>query len=569
MSETFEVDELQNHPKSIEAYGQPDPDDDMLDDMADVGMRTDPKVAKNSHFVDGPVIIGGHRRIKAAKECGIKLVDCEVETYRTSADELEAIRQDNNYRDKMFSDRMGEYDLIKDAEEQAAKERQGNRETSSSSELEVNRQSRDAIAEKIGIGSGSTLTRAVKIWDYAHEREEHENIPPQLAEWMVADIDDGEESITGCYNTLRDLEKEVEEPDEPQEEEAEEEIQESDENKDKYSIIDSAYGDSGLVERIKSYVAEKDISKSVVLEMKELTGEDGTASEFQNRLWFDQGDIDELPSEEDDSDEEEEEEEPDESSSESDESEDSSESEETREKESEQSDESSESSDTQTEETDESEDMERSEETDEESDTEVHETEYVNGEDDSDDGEMVSVDMDAQTAEVISDVAEQNDSTPAEVLEEVTQPDAIDKMHDGEQSYDEHFSEEEKEMHKHRERRHQALMDHEHTVKMGELKDNWDAYGHAADHIAKAECPHPECDNGIEHLTWDCHGYSFEEAYGKAQEEYQDAVDDMPSAEEVLKEMDGYKGYTFDPEEDTFEDINNKEKQITEGETDD
>lgn len=51
---------------------------------------------------------------------------------------------------------------------------------------------RDEVADEIGIGSGRTYGRAKKIWDYYTEEDEHENIPPQLAEWMVDRMREGE-----------------------------------------------------------------------------------------------------------------------------------------------------------------------------------------------------------------------------------------------------------------------------------------------------------------------------------------------------------------------------------------
>ncbi len=47
----------------------------------------------------------------------------------------------------------------------------------------------EKVAERIGIGSASTYRRACKVWDYAQGYDEHENVPPQLAEWMVDSMD--------------------------------------------------------------------------------------------------------------------------------------------------------------------------------------------------------------------------------------------------------------------------------------------------------------------------------------------------------------------------------------------
>lgn len=92
-------------------------------------------------------------------------------------------------------------------------------------------------------------------------------------------------------------------------------------------------------------------------------------------------------------------------------------------------------------------------------------------------------------------------------------------------------------------KKHKAIEEDEATQEMGRLRENWEFYTQALPYLRDAKCP--ECGNGIEHLTWDCHGDSVEESFRKSHQYYQEAVYEAPPLEEVYRESD----YDFDEEE--------------------
>lgn len=190
---------------------------------------------------------------------------------------------------------------------------------------------------------------------------------------------------------------------------------------------------------------------------------------------------------------------------------------------------------------------------------EVEESDEVEVEE-SEPEETETIEVSTEAKEKIEEKAHDNDTTTTEVLDAVTssgtsqqattngsmeesgetQVADIEEVPDaGAETYapasiDDDLSEEQKERFERIEREHEKIINHESTVELGELKDNWDAYGHAINHIDRATCPNPDCDHGIEHLTWDCHGYNLREAFQESQRVYQAAIDNAPEIGEIL-----------------------------------
>lgn len=187
--------------------------------------------------------------------------------------------------------------------------------------------------------------------------------------------------------------------------------------------------------------------------------------------------------------------------------------------------------------------------------------------------ETTTIEVSRESAETLESVAESSGSSPREVMDTVVsgtkepeieeeEPQAvvateIDKEEPGEVSLESNGEKTRDEL----DQRRTAINNHEGKIKLSDLKDNWDAYGHAINHISRAKCPEEGCDNGIEHLTWDCHGHDVGESYLMAQEVYEQAIADSPSTKEMLEDMDGYDGYEYDEEYEEARDYTKEEEQ--------
>lgn len=180
----------------------------------------------------------------------------------------------------------------------------------------------------------------------------------------------------------------------------------------------------------------------------------------------------------------------------------------------------------------------------------------VEAEEPSDDGETITIEVSRDAAETIEQAARENNTSTAEVMDTVTAttrkatpsengetqmaeieevPDASGDTYAPASIHDE-LTEEQRDRFDRIDAEHEAILNHETSVELAELKDNWDAYGHAINHIDRATCPAPDCDHGIDHLTWDCHGYDLREAFLESQRVYQQAVDDAPPIDEIIEE---------------------------------
>ena len=124
--ESLPPDKLQYHPKSIEIYGQPDPSDRFVDDIGENGVEQPITVTGDSHFTDGVAVISGNKRTEAADRTNQDLPIGAWKEYDTPEDEVAAVLRYNDYRDKSFSQRMGEADSIREIVEASAEGRMQN-----------------------------------------------------------------------------------------------------------------------------------------------------------------------------------------------------------------------------------------------------------------------------------------------------------------------------------------------------------------------------------------------------------------------------------------------------------
>lgn len=191
------------------------------------------------------------------------------------------------------------------------------------------------------------------------------------------------------------------------------------------------------------------------------------------------------------------------------------------------------------------------------------------GQDDDDDDDepetqTVEVTVSESTAEQIEETADETDTSPGEVIETSIEPTQADHPEPDTQNVsveenqmegwefnedlgmpvpEDHEVTDELVEHVESVRdEHEVIQNHESTLELGELRKNWDAYGNSINHIRHAKCP--ECGNGVEHLTWDCHGDTIPEAYEKSHEYYQKAIDEAPDLSEILEDSEDVDAYS-------------------------
>ena len=205
----YETTMLKPHPVNQKLYGAETIPQDFIDSIKEKGIL-EPLVIKR----DG-TIISGHRRWLTAKALNMESVPVRVLEFENELDEREAIITFNKQREKTFSQKMAEAEELEAIERERARERQreagvANLPTVSSGNVSLTHedkgQTRDKVAEAVGIGSGRTYDKASKVWEAAKEGNE-------VAQDLVRKLDKGEVSIHKAYKDIRrqELRKEKQE----------------------------------------------------------------------------------------------------------------------------------------------------------------------------------------------------------------------------------------------------------------------------------------------------------------------------------------------------------------------
>ena len=176
--------DLQPHPTSVALYGD-NHIDDLLESIRNYGILVPLTIT------DKNMIISGHRRWRSAITLALEQVPVVVTTFPDEWAEKRAILDFNKQREKTFSQKMNEAQLIKDIATEDARRRQATSTGGKNPQLKENYpkaegQARDIVAEKIGIGSGRTFDKAEKIWGKAKEGDEN-------AQQWVGKLDKDEE----------------------------------------------------------------------------------------------------------------------------------------------------------------------------------------------------------------------------------------------------------------------------------------------------------------------------------------------------------------------------------------
>lgn len=188
---------LDPHPLNSEVYDdQDDIDESFLTSIREQGVL-EPIVVDSED-----TIISGHRRVASAVEVGLDEVPVRIEEFETSLSKREALVHHNRQREKTFSQKMREAEVLEEIERERARERQGARtDTSCSDEQEVDgRLTRDEVAETVDFGSGTTYHRARTVWE---ARESDDKRVAATAEEQIEQLDADDQSVSGAYSTIK------------------------------------------------------------------------------------------------------------------------------------------------------------------------------------------------------------------------------------------------------------------------------------------------------------------------------------------------------------------------------
>lgn len=158
---TMRIEELKPHPKNTEIYGEEDVRE-LAEKIKESGW------IKPIVMTTDCIIISGHRRIKACELLGIEEVEYEIIHFNNENEELERLLLENQSREKTNEQKIRE-GLIW---EEVVKEKARLRKLSTLKNNDVDKenfpqqekgQTRDIVAEKVGIGSGKTYESAKKV----------------------------------------------------------------------------------------------------------------------------------------------------------------------------------------------------------------------------------------------------------------------------------------------------------------------------------------------------------------------------------------------------------------------
>jgi ParB/RepB/Spo0J family partition protein len=170
-SHQVEIHLLAPHPCNASIYGE-DEDISQLVESVRASGWIKPLVVTPDY-----IIISGHRRLKAALKLGWEMVPVEVREFENPAAELEALLLENESRHKTTEQKAREAKAWKDIESQLASIRKSEAGKSAAPGRCAVREkkdvenfprlsqgkTRDALAARVGLGSGKTYEKAVMV----------------------------------------------------------------------------------------------------------------------------------------------------------------------------------------------------------------------------------------------------------------------------------------------------------------------------------------------------------------------------------------------------------------------
>ncbi len=167
---TVSIDLLHEDPRHDSLYG-----DDAIDDLLvsiPSGIRVPLRVVPHSKSSGSYRLLSGHRRFRAAKQLGLTEVPCVILNDLTKEDELREILISNQSRRKTNLQTTKEAELWWDMLSDAARDRQGKRVDLNNADTDIPENlpecsdtgdTRDQVAKLVGMGSGKTIEKGVKV----------------------------------------------------------------------------------------------------------------------------------------------------------------------------------------------------------------------------------------------------------------------------------------------------------------------------------------------------------------------------------------------------------------------
>ena len=154
------------------------------------------------------IIISGCRRWKAALQLGLTSVPVEVRSFKNEIEEKRAILDYNRYREKTFSQKMREAELLKEIAGRGAKRRMlaGRRDPTLifGEGYRHNRETDAIVGARVGMGK-DTFKKAERIWSKAKEGD-------QKAAELIGKLDEDVTSVNAAYTTLKKYDNSLDKP---------------------------------------------------------------------------------------------------------------------------------------------------------------------------------------------------------------------------------------------------------------------------------------------------------------------------------------------------------------------
>jgi ParB/RepB/Spo0J family partition protein len=160
------LERLKPHPRNTSIYGDDEDVSDLVDLISSSGWIK-PLVVTPSN-----TIVSGHRRWKAAIKLGLETVPCVEREFPDELAELQALLLENASRHKTNEQKVREGQAWESIESELARARKLSTQNNNSARAEWKNFStqvddfgrvRDRIAQRVGLGSGVTYSKAAKV----------------------------------------------------------------------------------------------------------------------------------------------------------------------------------------------------------------------------------------------------------------------------------------------------------------------------------------------------------------------------------------------------------------------
>lgn len=215
-----ETDELHEHPRNAEIYGEVDPDEAFVEDVERNGVET--PLIVNEHEDCPSTVIGGHRRLEAAKRAGLNRVPVRWVSYPEPMATQRVIKN-NNQRNKTPKQQGQEALVLEETARKAAKERmEWASDETPTPNLEEGGEWSEEVSEHLGLGktsirNGTDVFRMAYPDKYVHddlrnpEKYDVSEEVREVARQQVEEMDNGQ-SFHGAHvavkNEIEKVEKE-------------------------------------------------------------------------------------------------------------------------------------------------------------------------------------------------------------------------------------------------------------------------------------------------------------------------------------------------------------------------